>query len=78
MTDRATATPPSPRSSHEINLTRRQVVLAAAALAGLGRLAPADEPKRRPRVAAVYTVFRPRAHAHDIIENFPESYYFNG
>jgi hypothetical protein len=57
--------------------TRRQFVLAAA-LAGLGRLAPADEAKKRPRVAAVYTVFHHRSHAHDIIENFLESYYFNG
>jgi hypothetical protein len=53
-------------------------VLAAAALAGLGRLAPAVEPKKRPRVAAVYTVFRHRSHAHDILENFLEPYYFNG
>src|SRR5215471_14449464 len=58
--------------------TRRQFVLtAAAAAAGLGRLA-ADEPEKRPRVAAVYTVFRHRTHAHDILENFLEPYYFNG
>ena len=31
-----------------------------------------------PRVAAVYTVFRHRSHAHDILENFLEPYYFNG
>src|SRR5262245_7256206 len=77
MTDRATAMPVSSGNGQEINPTRRQFV-AAAALAGLGSLAPADEPKKRPRVAAVYTVFHHRSHAHDIIENFLESYYFNG
>ena len=77
MTERASATPLSPRIRHMIDPTRRQFVLAAA-LAGLGRLAPADEAKKRPRVAAVYTVFHHRSHAHDIIENFLESYYFNG
>jgi hypothetical protein len=58
--------------------TRREFTLTALALAGFGRLAPADEPKKRPRVAAIYTVFRHRSHAHDIVENFLEPYYFNG
>jgi hypothetical protein len=53
-------------------------VLSAAALAGLGRGAPAAQPRKRPRVAAIYTVFRHRSHAHDIVENFLEPYYFNG
>jgi hypothetical protein len=39
---------------------------------------PAAEPKKRPRLAAIYTVFRHRSHAHDILENFLEPYYFNG
>ena len=78
MTDRATATPFSPRDGFEGEPTRRQFVLAAAALAGLGPLAAAAGPKKRPRVTAVYTVFHHRSHAHDIIENFLESYYFNG
>jgi hypothetical protein len=46
-----------------------------AALAGAP--ATADEP-RRLRVAAVYTVFRRRSHAFDILENFLEPYLFNG
>jgi hypothetical protein len=78
MIDRVTGTPLSSRLGHESNPTRRQFLLAATALAGLGPLALADEPKKRPRVAAVYTVFRHRSHAHDILENFLESYYFNG
>src|SRR5947208_10982627 len=48
------------------------------AVAGLGRLEAAPEPKKRPRLAAIYTVFRHRSHAHDILENFLEPYYFNG
>src|SRR5438874_4352507 len=72
MTDQQT-----PRIN-DLHPTRRQFVLTAAALAGLGRLAPAAEPKKRPRVAAVYTVFRHRSHAHDILENFLGPYYFNG
>jgi hypothetical protein len=59
-------------------LSRRQFVLAAAALTGLGRFTQAVEPKKRPRVAAIYTVFHHRSHAHDILENFLEPYYFNG
>jgi hypothetical protein len=61
--------------------TRRQFVLSAAALAGwYGLQAPVwtAEPKRRPRVAAVYTVFHHRSHAHVLLENFLEPYYFNG
>src|SRR5437762_899393 len=76
MTDRSTA---GLRCSLPAALpTRRQFVLTAAALAGLGRPALAAEPGKRPRVAAVYTVFRHRSHAHDILENFLEPYYFNG
>src|SRR5438067_9500515 len=58
--------------------TRRQFVLGAAALAGLSPLTFSAEPKKRPRVAAIYTVFRHRSHAHDFVENFLEPYYFNG
>jgi hypothetical protein len=54
MTDRATVTPLAPVNSHETNPTRRQFVLGAAALATLGSLLPAREPKTRPRLAAVY------------------------
>jgi hypothetical protein len=38
-----------PRNKRELRPTRRQFVLSAAALAGLGRLAPAGEPKKRSR-----------------------------
>jgi hypothetical protein len=78
MTDHTSAPPFRPWIVGDVHPTRRQFVLAAAALTGLGRLTPAAEPKKRPRVAAVYTVFSHRTHAHDILENFLEPYYFNG
>ncbi|HZU34595.1 MAG TPA: hypothetical protein VFA18_01730, partial [Gemmataceae bacterium] len=58
--------------------TRRHFLLSTAALAGLGQPAFAAQPKKRPRVAAIYTVFFHRSHAHDFLENFLEPYYFNG
>jgi hypothetical protein len=64
--------------SSDCHPTRRQFVVGAAALSGLGTLASAIETKKRPKVAAIYTVFRHRSHAHDILENFLEPYYFNG
>src|SRR5215475_9302660 len=67
-----------PTAITDVRPTRRQFVLTAAALLGAGRLPAAEGPKKRPRVAAVYTVFRHRSHAHDILENFLEPYYFNG
>lgn len=54
----------------------RRTFLAASALAGLPALAL--EPKRKPRVAAVFTAFAHRWHAHVILENFLEPYLFNG
>ncbi len=33
---------------------------------------------KRPRIAAVITEFTHRSHAHVILENFLEPYYFNG
>jgi hypothetical protein len=66
---------------NELLSTRRQFVQFAAALAGWhGLRAPVrgDEPKKRPRIAAVYTVFHHRSHAHVLLENFLEPYYFNG
>src|SRR5436190_23043708 len=38
----------------------------------------AAQPAKRPRVAAIYTVFRFRSHAHNILENFLTPYLFNG
>src|SRR5262245_16372621 len=52
--------------------TRRQF-LATASSAAL-----AIEPKKRPKVAAVFTEFTYRSHAHVILENFLEPYLFNG
>jgi hypothetical protein len=46
--------------------------------AGVGSLAHAGPQERRLRVAAVYTVFRRRAHAFNILENFLAAYLFNG
>jgi hypothetical protein len=40
--------------------------------------AAADPPARRLRVAAVYTEFRRRSHAFNILENFLEPYLFSG
>jgi hypothetical protein len=62
-------------------LNRRQWTQMAAGLAAAacGQLRPvraADA--KRPRVAAVVTEFTYRSHAHVILENFLESYYFNG
>src|SRR5215208_6473749 len=60
--------------------TRRQFLRAAAgaALALPGVHAPAAAPTRRPKVAAVFTEFTYRSHAHVILENFLQPYYFNG
>lgn len=59
-------------------IARRQFLATAAAIAA-APLGPAPaQPKKRPRVAAIYTIFRHRSHAHDILENFLASYYFRG
>ena len=50
------------------------LVLASSAVT----LNLADEPRKRPKVAAVITEFTFRSHAHVILENFLEPYYFNG
>ena len=59
-------------------ITRRQLLGATAVLPLLGTPLPAIQPARRPRVAAIYTVFRFRSHAHNILENFLMPYLFNG
>src|SRR5262245_6831256 len=59
--------------------TRRQFLgTAGAALALSGVPLPAAQPRQRPRVAAVFTEFTYRSHAHVILENFLEPYLFNG
>lgn len=67
--------------SHASLPSRRQVLgaIGAAVLTASTRISQGreDEPKR-PRVAAVVTEFTYRSHAHVILENFLEPYYFNG
>lgn len=58
--------------------SRRQFVLGAAAFTALGRFARAEGPEKRAKVAAIYTIFHHRSHAHVLLENFLEPYYFNG
>src|ERR1017187_8962832 len=58
-------------------LSRRHFLAAAASLPLLATNLPA-QPVRRPRVAAIYTIFRFRSHAHNILETFLMPYPFNG
>lgn len=62
------------------HLDRRQFLLASAAAMGAAphRITLAAEPPRRPRVAAIFTLFRFRSHAFNILENFFRPYLFNG
>jgi hypothetical protein len=55
---------------------RRQMLSTLATLPFAASVAA--QPARRPRVAAIYTVFRFRSHAHNILENFLTPYLFNG
>jgi hypothetical protein len=59
--------------------SRRQFLGTAGAALALPRVPlRAAEPPRRPKVAALFTEFTPRSHAHVILENFLEPYVFNG
>lgn len=61
-------------------LTRRGFINAAGLATGSIYLPPlvnAAE-KKRPKVAAIFTVFTYRSHGHVILENFLEPYLFNG
>src|SRR3974377_2290760 len=58
-------------------ITRRRFLTSTAASALLSVHAN-PQPARRPRVAAIYTIFRFRSHAHNILENFLTPYLFNG
>lgn len=62
------------------NLTRRDWLAQTAIFLGAHCVAAeaVDPSARRPRVAAVVTEFTHRSHAHVILENFLEPYYFNG
>lgn len=63
------------------SLNRREWLGAAGAVAlaaGTRTDLAAEPEQKRPRVAAVLTEFTYRSHAHVILENFLEPYYFNG
>ncbi len=65
-----------------LRLNRREwlgttAVALSLSACGIPRSA-SSAPPQRPRVAAVVTEFTYRSHAHVILENFLEPYYFNG
>lgn len=59
-------------------LTTASGGMAATMVPGLSPAIAANVVRRRPRVAAVFTVLRFRSHAFNILENFLKPYYFNG
>src|SRR5260370_323880 len=59
-------------------LTRRQALQTLAAAPWITLPAWAEAPRRRPRVAVVYTMCYHRSHAHVILENFLTPFLFNG
>src|SRR5262249_41075153 len=71
------------RESFFEDRSRRQFLQATGAFLGAGSMtlpplgARAAEQKR-PRVAAIFTVFHHRSHAHVLLENFLEPYLFRG
>lgn len=58
--------------------SRRQFLRSAAACLAVPIAAGAAGKSARTKVAAVFTEFRHRSHAHVILENFLEPYLFNG
>jgi hypothetical protein len=61
-----------------MQITRRRALQSLAAAPLLAAPVAAGQPRRRPRIAAVYTVCHHRSHAHVILENFLTPYLFNG
>ncbi len=53
-------------------------MVASVGLKGLPLVAAKRSNRKRPKVAAIFTVLRFRSHAYNILENFLGSYYFNG
>ena len=70
----------SPLSDRRAFLQRAGASALGAAMATLPgvRRAFAAEEKPRVKVAAVLTTFHFRSHAHVLLENFLNPYYFNG
>jgi hypothetical protein len=65
-----------PLAPHRYNRRQFLALASAATLAGSKHLAQAaDQPLK---VAAIFTEFTYRSHAHVLLENFLEPYYFNG
>ncbi len=64
------------------DLSRRGFLRATTAALGCTGLTAiglrGDDARKRPRVAAIFTVMTYRSHAHVILENFLEPYLFNG
>jgi hypothetical protein len=58
-------------------LARAVAAGAGYTIAGAGQGRGAD-PLRRPKIAAIFTSFTHRSHAHVILENFLQPYLFNG
>ena len=59
-------------------LLSRRTFLATTALAASALFSASPKLAKRPRVAAIYTSFTHRSHAHVILENFLQPYLFNG
>src|SRR6266498_2304225 len=62
-----------------VHLSRRRF-LTAGAIGAISSLTgkAGEQPQRRPRVAAIYTSFYNRSHAHVILQCFLRPYLFNG
>src|SRR4051794_4412588 len=62
-----------------MHFTRRRLLRTlAGTVPSLALPAWSSEPRRRPRIAVVYTICFQRSHAHVILENFLTPYLFNG
>src|SRR5262249_62306584 len=77
---RSPYTRPPVNCNHSPAGSRRRFLGATAAAGATVLLSPGAllSAQRRPRVAAVYTVFYHRSHAHVILEKFLRPYLFNG
>ncbi|MBM4067841.1 MAG: hypothetical protein FJ271_02685 [Planctomycetes bacterium] len=66
--------------SHATNLSRRKFLASSGIglTAALQGQASRQQPRGRVKVAAIYTVFHHRSHAHVILEKFLRPYFFNG